>query len=70
MKMNTSHDLREVIYSIRAKLLEEVTNLINSNCVNKDSNGFIMMYDEDLIKLIQEIDSARMKQKAEEKKCR
>ena len=66
MKMNKAKELQEFINSVRAKAFEDVANLINSDAVRKDVNGFIMMYDDDLVDLINKIDSAKIKKQKKE----
>lgn len=63
MMIKNAKELQEFISSIRAKAFEEVTNLIKSEAVTKDDTGFILMYVDDLIGLINAIDAAKPKQK-------
>ena len=64
--IKNAHELQEFINSVRKKAFEDVATLINSNIVTKDDTGFIVMYEEDLIKLIQGLDTAKIKKQKEE----
>jgi hypothetical protein len=61
MNLNTADALAAFIKSVRAKALEDVINLIKSDAVLKDENGWIMIYESELSKLIMEIDSNKLK---------
>ena len=64
--IKNAHELQEFINSVRKKAFEDVARLIDSDAVRKDPNGFIMMYDDDLIGLINAIDAAKIKKQKEE----
>ena len=64
--IKNAHELQEFINSVRKKAFEDVARLIDSDAVRKDPNGFIMMYDDDLIGLINAIDTAKIKKQKEE----
>ena len=63
MNLNTADALQAFIESIKAKTIEEIVDLIKSDAVTKDNDGFIRMYDSELVKLILESDANKAKKK-------
>jgi hypothetical protein len=61
MNPNTADSLAALIKSIRAKAFEDVIDLIKSDAVLKDENGWIMIYESELSDLIIKIDSDKPK---------
>lgn len=59
--IKNAHDLQELISSVRAQVLEEVTALLASDEVTKDPNGFVVMHEDGLIELINSIETAKIK---------
>jgi hypothetical protein len=66
MKMNSAKELQEFINSIRAKAFEDVASLIKSDAVTKGDYNLLMIDANDLIELINSIDSAKLKKQKEE----
>jgi hypothetical protein len=64
--IKNANELQEFINSVRKKAFEDVVKLIQSDAVRKDVNGFIMIYDDDLIELIQGLDTAKIKKEEAE----
>ena len=64
--IKNANELQEFINSVRKKAFEDVAKLIQSDAVTKDDAGFLLMHEEDLVKLIQGIDAAKIKKQKEE----
>ena len=64
--IKNANELQEFINSVRKKAFEDVTKLIQSDAVNKAEDGFILMYEEDLVRLIQGLDTSKIKKEEEE----
>lgn len=64
--IKNAKELQEFINSVRKKAFEDVISLINSESVTKDDDGFVLIYQEDLIQLVLAIDAAKLKKQREE----
>jgi hypothetical protein len=54
--------MAELIESIRAKAFEDVANLIRSDTVTKGDYDYLQIHADDLIELINSLDSANTEQ--------
>lgn len=64
--IKNARELQEFINSVRKKAFEDVATLINSDAVEKDSYGNILISEDGLIRLIKSIDTAKLKKQKEE----
>ena len=63
--IKNAHELQEFINSVRKKAFEDVANLIKSDVVPKGDYGDLMIKADGLIKLINAIDTDKLKKEKE-----